>query len=744
MHEGARGLGGVVTFLESAVPGFYFKIVKFTSGPLVSEARKDTKGGRRGSSRTNEGLRAELERVRAAEEAKGRVLRVLGRVTAQESVEGICRAIVEGVREELGFDRVGLFIWDDSIGWFRGTFGTGLDGKTTDERHIVWAIQPQYFRRIQQGATFVRGCIVGEPLPRPGEEGITADLVVLRRGGKIYGVISVDNRMSRRPIPQQELEYLTLFTEVLVNAMEIARARVALKASESRFEQIADLSREWIWETDRTWRYTYSSPAVERLLGYRPEEVLGRKMDEFAPPQLRRPLVASLQEAIERDQRVEALGMRLVRRDGGQVICETFAVPLRDASGTCVGYRGCHRDVTRERRLESELLHAQKLEAIGRLAAGIAHDFNNILTSILGVVELILGELDDGDPIRGDIERIREAGERAVTLTRQLLAFSRSQVRGERIIDLRSEVAQIEEFLRRVIGEEVGLVVKLSRETCRVKADPSEIRQVVLELVVNARDAVLQKGARAGQPAMITVSVGPVELDQDYCRKHLKLGPGRYAMISVADTGIGMDEETLQRVFEPFFSTRSDLRRRGLGLSSVYGLVQNRGGDVMVESVPGKGSIFRIYLPLAAENQGARETGSKERGRPANDSGKGLVLVVEDEAAIRALISRKLKSLGYRVLEAADGRVGLELARSRTAEIKLIISDLVMPGMSGKELVEKLRQMVPGCRVLFISGYSADDTVAGRCIGTQERLIEKPFTLDQLAAAVEEMLQPDA
>ena len=706
--------------------------------------KKSAKATRRRSSKKDQDLRAEIERLRAADEAKRRVLKVLGRVTAQESVDDICRAIVEGVREELGFDRVGLFIWDEEIRWFRGTFGTGLDGKTTDERRIIWAIQPEYFRKIQQGATFVRGCIVGEPLPRPGEEGITADLVVLRRGGKVYGVLSVDNRISRRPISQQELEYLTLFTEVLVNAMEIARARAALKASETRFGQIAELSGEWIWETDRTWRYTYSSPAVERLLGYQPEEVLGRKINEFAPPHLRKPVIASLQEGMRREQRVEALSMRLVRRDGGEVICETFAVPLLDGSGTCIGYRGCHRDVTRERRLETELLHAQKLEAIGRLAAGIAHDFNNILTSILGVVGLLLEELGEGDPIREDIERIRKAGERAAVLTRQLLSFSRSQVRGERIIDLGAEVAEIEEFLRRVIGEDVGLVVNLPREACRIKADPSEIRQIVLELVVNARDAVLEKGDRGGQPAMITVTVAPVKLDEHYCRRYLKLEPGWYAMISVADTGVGMDEETLQRIFEPFFTTRADLRRRGLGLSSLYGLVHNRGGDIMVESQPEKGTTFRIYFPLAAGNHHSAEPGSKERKLAVSDSGKGLILVVEDEAPIRALITRKLTSLGYSVLEAADGRQALDLVRSRSAQIRLIISDLVMPEISGKDLVEKLREMGHDCRVLFISGYSRDDTVAGRRIGAEEKLIEKPFTLDKLVAAVEDILRQDA
>jgi len=707
---------------------------------MIARRKKPTDPGSGAGEPSPGDLQQELQRLRASDEAKSRVLKVLGRVTAQESVDDICRAIVEGVREELGFDRVGLFIWDDSINWFRGTFGTGLDGRTTDERHIVWAIQPEYFRRIQEGATFVRGCIVGEPLPRPGEEGITADLVVLRRGERVYGVLSVDNRITRRPISQEELGYLTLFTEVLVNAMEIARARAALKASQMRFEQVAELSREWIWEADRTWRFTYSSPAVERLLGIPPADVVGRKITEMVPAPLRRPLQASLEEGMKREGRVEGLGVRLVHRDGGEVICEMFAVPLRDQTGSCIGYRGCCRDVTRERQLESELLHAQKLEAIGRLAAGIAHDFNNILTSILGVVSLLLEELGERDPIRADLEQIKQAGERAATLTRQLLSFSRSQVRGERIIDLGAEVAQMEEFLRRLIGEDVGLVVNLPREACRIKADPSEIRQIILELVVNARDAVLERKSDTTRPAMITITVSAVDLDPEFCRRHVELSPGRYALLSVSDTGVGMDEETLQRLFEPFFTRRRDLRRRGLGLSSVYGLVRNRGGDIQVESRVGEGSTFRIYLPLAAENNEnhSPETAPREETPGGTER---VILVVEDEDPIRFLITRKLTSMGFRVLEAADGSQALEVVRKHAGRIELVITDLVMPGMNGRELVERLQEMGQSPRVLFISGYSSEDVSPGGKIDRLGRLIEKPFTMDQLGAAVTEMLE---
>lgn len=688
-----------------------------------------------------ERLKKELEHLKKADDAKSRVLKVLGQVTAQESVDDICRAIVEGIRQELGFDRVGLFIWDDTINWFRGTFGTGLNGETTDERHIIWAIQPDYYRKIQQGETFVRGCIVGEPLPQPGEEGVTADLVALRRGGKLYGVISVDNRITRRPISQQELEYLTLFVEVLGNAMEIARARTAVEASQRRFEQVAEMSREWIWEADRSWRYTYSSPAVERVLGYAPKDVIGRRIDELMRPALRRAAMASIQADMKRDGRVEGLGLRLVGRNGEEVICEMFAAALTDGSGACIGYRGCYRDVTRERRLESELLHAQKLEAIGRLAAGIAHDFNNILTSILGVVGLLLEELGEGDPIRADIEQIKQASERAASLTRQLLSFSRSQIRGDRVIDLGAEVAQIEDFLRRVIGENVGLVMNLPREACRIKADPSEIKQIVLELVVNARDAILERKEPSKRPAMITVTVGKVKLDRESRLENIDLPPGGYAMLSVSDTGVGMDEETRQKIFEPFFTTRSDLRRRGLGLSSVYGLVHNRGGDIQVESRLGEGTTVRIYLPLAPSGE-TRELTPEEEDQPVatKDSASPVILVVEDEEPIRFLIKRKLDSLGYRVLEAADGRQALEVAAQHPGKIDMVITDLVMPEMSGKQLVENLRRMGNEAKVLYITGYSSDETVAGEKLSQSDRLIEKPFTMDVLAAAVTDIL----
>ncbi len=692
-------------------------------------------------------LEAELERVRWRDEVKGRILEVLGRVTAQNTVDGVCRAIVEEVRSELAFDRVGLFIWDDEISWFRGSFGTGLNGETTDERHIVWNPQPEYAEKILGGATFIRGCILGEPLAQPGEEGITADLVVLRREGHVYGVLSVDNRLSRRPISMEELQPLTLLSRILGNSVDLARARSALADSEERFREVAQNSREWIWETDSSWRYTYSSPAVEDLLGYTAEEVLGRTFDEFASggAEGRAALKAQIEEFLSRGEKIEAFDNRQQRRDGAEVVFETFAIPVRDRNGVVVGYRGAHRDMTRERELEAQLIHAQKLEAIGRLAGGIAHDFNNILTSILGVVSMLLDELAEGDPIRGEIDQIRQAGERAAKLTRQLLAFSRRQLQHKGEIDAAELVRQMEDFLRRVIGEEIELEFDVAESGCRLQGDAAQLRQVILELAVNARDAMLNGYHAYGIPPpprgrvrRLGLQVRRVDLSPEFCRTHPGLSAGPHVLLKVSDTGPGIPESIRGRIFDPFYTTREVGRGSGLGLSSVYGIVTRMAGHIEVESVEGEGTTFSIYLPCAHKD---KKEDSMHANVPEQEHTEGrMILLVEDEEPIRRLMARMLETKGYRTLQAEDGEAALRLGESYPGRIDLVITDMVMPRMTGKQLVEGLRRVRSDFSVLFVSGYASEETVDEKELGTRVGFVQKPFTQEVLALKVEELI----
>ncbi|MBN1268584.1 MAG: response regulator [Kiritimatiellae bacterium] len=690
-------------------------------------------------------LQAELRRLRQSDDAKARILEVLGRVTAQETVDDICRAIVEGVREGMGFDRVGLFIWDDGIDWFRGTFGTGLEGETVDERHIIWDIQPAYHEQIKQGAVFVRGCVLGEPHARPGEEGLKADLMALRRGGRLYGVLSVDNRISRRPITEAELQPLTLLSQVLGNAVELSRARAALARSEERFRQVAESSGEWIWEMDAEGRYTYASPMVGPILGYTPQDVVGRSYAEFLFEEGRDQVIEAVRDAFSRRGKIERLNSRQVHRDGRAVFFETFAIPLLNAEGGLAGYRGVHRDMTRERELETQLRYAQRMEAVGRLAGGIAHDFNNILTSILGCVGLLLDEISEGDPIRPDVEQIRTAGERAAALTRQLLAFSRRQMLSIRPIDLNALVHDMGALLRRVMGEEIELVTDLAARLGPVYADPDQLQQVVLQLAVNACEAMIglaraHTRAAAGPPPTVrrlTIRTGETVLDEAYCREELEITPGRYATLVMADTGVGMREEVREHLFDPFFTTREFGRGSGLGLATIYGIVKQMKGHIDVESKLGKGTIFTLYLPCVEVED--NEMPSESPGADEKQ-GAATILVVEDEEPIRRLMARMLQMKGYRALMAADGTEALTVCEEHADRIDLIITDIIMPKLSGKQLVQELKKKRKDFKVIFMSGYSSEDTVDGEPLGVEVAFIPKPFTQEVLARKVSEML----
>ncbi len=686
---------------------------------------------------------------------KNRVLQLLGRITSRHTVEDMCRATVEGVRELLGFERAGLFLRDEETGLFKGTFGTGMDGRTTDERQLrldVFPGTPE--ERIVNGSVIERGCKLGEPIAQPGEEDVKADLIGLRSDGRLFGILSVDNRMSRRPISDEELRHLTLMSQVFGNMLETSRARIALARGEERFRQVAENSGEWIWEVNADRRYTYSSPVVQAILGHQPEAICGTRMEDWFVEAEREAAVAQLAAAMEAGQPIPRFAIRHRHKDGYEVVLETSGIAVHDERGQLVCYRGSHRDVTRERDLESQLRHSQKIDAIGRLAGGIAHDFNNLLTAILGCGSLLLEEVKDNDPVREDIERIRTAGERAAALTRQLLAFSRRQVLHVQDLDLNEVVREMESLLRRTIGEDIELVTKLGTAVPRIETDADQIQQIILHLAINARDAmgdphqlfrsteirqeVEQARMACGRkPKKLTIETLGAELNAAFCRKHVGMTAGLYAVLRISDTGVGMPREVRDHLFEPFFTTREVGRGSGLGLSTVYGIVKQMGGHIEVDSTLGQGTTFTIYLPLAAAKQ-AGKPASKGKEKPLQ--GKENILIVEDEDVVRNLTVRMLQTLGYRTVQARHGVEALEVCQSHPDPIDLVLTDMIMPQMNGKEFVEKLRGLGNKSKVLFVSGYSSEDTVGGKTIGVDTPLIQKPFTREQLAAKIREVL----
>ncbi|HEY8551741.1 MAG TPA: ATP-binding protein [Vicinamibacterales bacterium] len=385
-------------------------------------------------------------------------------------------------------------------------------------------------------------------------------------------------------------------------------------------------------------------------------------------------------------------------------------------------------DATERRSLEAQLAQATKMESIGRLAGGIAHDFNNLLTAILGYVDLLQGSLREDDPIGRHAAQIRRAAERASLLTRQLLAFSRKQFLQPRVLDLNAVVAENSEMLRRLISEQIELLVRLDPQPLSVKVDPSQLQQVLMNLAVNARDAMPGGGT-------LTIETGRVQLDAHALGGTPEFEPGPYAQLVVSDTGVGMDALTRARIFEPFFTTKRVGEGTGLGLSTVYGIVRQSGGHVVVDSERGKGSRFTIYLPAVERAAGAAQI---ESPAPEGPTGTESVLLVEDDAMVRSLAAEALRLKGYHVLDAGDGNEALAAAQRHAAKIDLLIADVVMPRMTGRELAERLAPLQPGMKVLFMSGYPGN--FGGPVASRGADLLEKPFTPGTLVARVRQAL----
>jgi PAS domain S-box-containing protein len=402
---------------------------------------------------------------------------------------------------------------------------------------------------------------------------------------------------------------------------------------------------------------------------------------------------------------------------------------LRDVAGDLGHALGALEMAEEHDRLQSQYLHAQKMEAVGRFAGGIAHDFNNLLSIVLTYSDFAIAALRPEDPLRADLTEIRKAAESATGLTRQLLAFSRKQVLSLQVLDLNSVVRGIEGMLRRLIGEEIELVTRLAPDLGRVTADPAQLEQVLMNLAVNARDAIPGVGRLA-------IETADVELDDEYARQHVTVQPGSYVMLAVSDTGSGMDEATRARLFEPFFTTKEAGKGTGLGLATVYGIVKQSGGNIWVYSEPGRGTTFRIYLPLE------RAGGEPPRRAPVAPSGGGdeTILLVEDQDALRRVVERILTAAGYTVVAAANGHEALDVAERHSGRIDLVLTDLVMPEMGGGELVTKLAARFPGLRVLFMSGYSEDAVGALEGVAPGSHLISKPFAAAELTGRVRSVL----
>lgn len=480
--------------------------------------------------------------------------------------------------------------------------------------------------------------------------------------------------------------------------------------------------------TDTAGTIQYVNPAFERITGYSRAEVIGKnprllKSGKQDPALYQNMWAALAQGEVWRGRFQDR------RKDGSPFTCDAIITPTRDENGHVVNYVSVQRDVTRELQMEEQYLQAQKMESIGRLAGGIAHDFNNIMTAILGFGSMVLDQLGENHPLQHAVEQIVSAGERATNLTRQLLTFSRRQMTEVRILDLNAVVTEMYQLLRRALGEDVELITLLEENPASIKADAGLLQQVIMNLAINARDAM----PRGGQ---LTIQTSRVILDERFCRPRVNVQPGDYVLLSVRDTGCGMTKEVLDHAFEPFFTTKPKGKGTGLGLATVYGIVRQCGGHIELESEPGSGTEVKVWLPRVPTPEEAVPVELEERP----ERGRETILVVEDEEIVRDLTVRLLKSLGYKVLEASNGKEALGLVEQYKSPIHLVLTDVVMPQMSGPELAERLQKIRPSARLLYTSGFTESAVFERGVTPGKVRLIQKPYSREILAQRVRETL----
>lgn len=524
-----------------------------------------------------------------------------------------------------------------------------------------------------------------------------------------------------------------LFGGVIIDARDITEAKrieEALRESEQRFRKIVETSAEGVGIRDPAGRLTFANERFAQMLGYQVAEMIGLNVFDIVAPEYRSPMAESA-ERRKRTGKAEQLELEFLHKTGSRIWTLLSASPLYDAEGNYIGSLGMITDISERRHLEAQLRQSQKIEAVGRLAGGIAHDFNNLLTAIRGHVDLLLADTPVEAQIRADIEEIGKAADRAAGLTQQLLAFSRRQILQPRVIELDTVVTDIESLLRRMISEDIRLLTRLHAGSACVRADRSQLEQVLMNLAVNARDAMPNGGT-------LTIETSVVNLDEEFVRGNSGSHTGRHVRLCVTDSGAGMDAETLSHVFEPFFTTKELGKGTGLGLATVYGVVKQSEGYIRVESEPRAGTTFEILLPTV---EPVSETPRGTVFQPGS-AGKGeTILVAEDEDAVRALASRILRKRGYNVLEAKNGSEALELARAHRGSIDLLLTDVIMPILGGRELSERLAELRPQTKVLFMSGYT-DDALLQRGVSQGDgQFLEKPFSPEGLAAKIREVLE---
>ena len=593
-----------------------------------------------------------------------------------------------------------------------------------------------------------------ESLVKEGNRPIQVTTIPFQDGNGEWLVAEVNVDISERKRTEEALRKAHEELEIRVRerTAELARANEAMQAeiierkrteeslrkSEEKYRNILESIQDGYFENDLAGNFTFVNDVICRHLRYTKDELIGMNYRKYTDEENAKILYQHYIGLYRTGQPIKPFEAGYVAKDGIKLIAEISVSLMRDSEGKPIGFRGISRDITERKQAEEEKLslqeqlrQSQKMEAIGQLAGGVAHDFNNLLTVIKGYSQLSLLDLKENDPLRGNIQEIEKATQRATDLTRQLLAFSRRQILDLKVLDLNILLTDLDKMLRRIIGEDIELVTLLSKDLGKVKIDPSQIEQVIFNLAVNARDAMPSGGKLA-------IETANVELDEEYAHAHVSVAPGRYVRLSVSDTGVGMTQEVKERVFEPFFTTKEKGKGTGLGLSMVYGIVKQSNGNIWLYSEPGRGTTFRIYFPRTEEEADTLHEREETEFFP---KGSETILLVEDDESVRDLATRLLEQQGYRVLKAANGQEALLVAKERVREtIHLLLADIVMPQMGGKELADWLKISRPNVKVLYTSGYADNAIVHHGILDPGTHFLQKPFSLKTLSHKVREVL----
>jgi PAS domain S-box-containing protein len=670
-------------------------------------------------------------------EQRQRLLQMAQSVISTLALDEVIRQTQQTLQEVLAYDFFGFYWLDEETKELRPSLIVSPAAFVEAEALREWAIPPRQgllgaVVYLGQEALINNAHLDPRSVYPPGMAPTCEHVIILpiRTKTKTLGALIV-GRITETPFTEEEFELTQLFNSYVSLAVENARLFEQTTLSEKRYRTLFEESKDAIFIITPDGKIVDANPAAVELSSYSSwEELLHVDVTPYLhtfPGTLDQVEQSLVQQGFVKD-----FEFVIKRRDGRKLTVLGSITAVRDENGDLTAYQGIIRDITERKQLEAQLHQSQKMEAIGRLAGGVAHDFNNLLTVIKGYAGLLLSlQPDESNQQSKDIEQIMQAAEQAATLTRQLLAFSRQQPLQPKIINLNQVMIYLEKMLRRLIGEDIDLTTMLADELGQVKADPGQIEQVIMNLAVNARDAMPQGGK-------LTVETANIELDESYARHYVDVTPGTYVMLAVSDTGQGMNEEVQSHIFEPFFTTKEPGHGTGLGLATVHGIVKQSNGHISVYSEPGQGTVFKIYLPQV---KNPLELTQPDLPLTTSLEGRETILLVEDNEMVRQLVQQVLDKNGYRVLVAHNGEAAIQVCKMDETPIQLLVTDVIMPGgMNGYEVAKLLTSFYPAMKVLYMSGYADEAIVRHGILEEGTAFLQKPFTPKILAQKVREVL----